>query len=78
MTRDDIHDLLMDLGFAKDMVGDTWRRTFAVGAELCVDCANGKFLYEDADARGAHRRIPRRREQRGGFGTVRFNTEAQR
>ena len=44
MTRDDIHDLLIVLGFTKDMVGDTWRRTFAVGAELCVDCANGKFL----------------------------------
>lgn len=48
MTRNDINELLLALDFVKDMVGDVWRRTFSVGVELCVDCANGRFLYDDA------------------------------
>lgn len=47
MTKNGIHELLASLNFTKDMVGDVWRRVFATGVELRVDCANGKFLYED-------------------------------
>ena len=48
MNKNNIHDLLVALDFTKDIVGDTWRRTFAIGTELCVDCTNEKFLYKDA------------------------------
>ena len=48
MTRTDMHNLLVALGFTEDMVGGTWRRVFPAGVDLCVDCTGGKFLYKEA------------------------------
>ena len=43
MTKSDITNLLTVLGFVKDMASDIWRRSFPIGAELCVDCSNERF-----------------------------------
>ena len=48
MTRSDMHNLLVALEFAEDMMGGTWRRVFPAGVELCVDCTVGKFRYKEA------------------------------
>lgn len=48
MAEFPMESLLSVLDFEKDMIGDTWRRSFLGGVELRVDCANKKFLYEEA------------------------------
>ena len=48
MTKNEIEILLSALNFEKDLINDTWRRSFSENVELRVDCANEHFLYKEA------------------------------